>query len=52
MTLEFYRNFNIWPLYKLILLLSILYNFMIKVIKLLYDIPKANTNCLTFYHVH
>lgn len=43
-------DFNIQPLSELILLLSALSDSIVKVIKLLYDIPKASINCFAIYH--
>lgn len=46
------QNFNIQPPHKLISLLGNLFDFIIKTIKLLHNIPKVNTNQFAIYHLY
>lgn len=51
-TLDFNRNFYIWSLRKPISLLGGSSDSIVKVIKLLHNVPKANTNRFAIYHLH
>lgn len=50
--LDFNKNFYICLFLKQILLLSILLNYIIKVIQLLYKVLKINIIALFAYHLH
>lgn len=47
-----YNLFFFWPTCKRILLLSISFHYIIKVINLLHNVPEANTLWFTIYHLH
>lgn len=47
-----YNLFLFWSLSKQILSLGTLSDFIVKIIKLLYVVPKANINCFNTFHLH
>lgn len=48
--LDFNPDFYIQPFFELILHLKVSFDFIVKVIKLLYDEPKAKNHWFTIYH--
>ena len=51
-TLDFNWDFYICLPFKQILLLGILLDYIVKVIKLLYDVPEVSVNCFAAYHLY
>ena len=51
-TSDFHQNFYISPPPKQISLLGTSSNYIVKVIKLLHDVPKASINRFIVYHLH
>lgn len=46
------RKFYIWPPPELILLFGASFDYIVKIMKLLYGIPKAGNHWFAIYHTH